>query len=199
MPDYKWPELGTTSLIGKRINRVDGPAKVTGAAKYTYDVKRPGMLYAKVLRCPYAHARVLKIDTSEAEKLRGVEAVYIVQEPGTEIHWEGDDIVAVAAVDEPTAEDAIRRIKVEYEKLPHLVQDEDLSKVGDHGKPQTDQVSGDPDKAFSEPDTVVVEGYYGTPVITHCCLEPHGNVAEWEGDMLTVYPSSQGVQRVGGA
>src|SRR5258707_1405664 len=84
MPDYSWPEPGTTALIGKRINRVDGPAKVTGAAKYTYDIKRPGMLFAKVLRCPYAHARILTIDTSEAEKLPGVEGVYIVQEPKTE-------------------------------------------------------------------------------------------------------------------
>ena len=181
MAEYKWPELDKTTLIGKQINRVDGPAKVTGAAKYTYDVKRPGMLYAKVLRCPYAHARLLKIDISEAEKLRGVEAVYIVQEAGTEIHWEGDDIAAVAAVDEPTAEDAVRRIKVEYEKLPHLVQDEDLSKVGNRGKAQTDQVSGDPDKAFQDPDTVVVEGYYGTSVVTHCCLEAHGNVAPRRG------------------
>src|ERR1035437_7483158 len=125
MPDYKWPEPGTTSLIGKRISRLDGPAKVTGGAKYTYELKRPGMLYAKVLRCPYAHARIVSIDTSEAEKLPGVEAIYVVQEANTEIHWEGDDIVAVAAVDEPTAEDAIRRIKVEYEQLPHLVKEED--------------------------------------------------------------------------
>ena len=133
MPEYKWPEPGTTSLIGKRISRLDGPAKVTGGAKYTYDLTRPGMLYAKVLRSPYAHARIVSIDTSEAEKLPGVEAVYVVQEANTEIHWEGDDVVAVAAVDEPTAEDAIRRIKVEYEQLPHLVKEEDFTKIRDRG------------------------------------------------------------------
>ncbi|HLA40613.1 MAG TPA: xanthine dehydrogenase family protein molybdopterin-binding subunit, partial [Candidatus Glassbacteria bacterium] len=99
MSDYNWPELGKTSLIGKRLNRLDGPAKVTGSAKYTYDLKRPGMLYAKVVRCPYAHARVLSIDTSEAERLPGVAAVHIVQGPGAEIQWAGDDVVAVAAVD----------------------------------------------------------------------------------------------------
>jgi xanthine dehydrogenase YagR molybdenum-binding subunit len=197
MPEFNWPEPGTTALIGKRISRLDGPAKVTGAAKYTYDIKRPGMLYAKVLRSPYAHARVVSIDTSEAEKLPGVEAVSIVQGPNTEIHWEADDIVAVAAVDEPTAEDAIRRIKVEYEPLPHLVREEDLSKAGDRAKPNADQVSGNPDQAFQDPEAVVVEGFYGNSVVTHCCLEAHGNVAEWEGDSLTVYPSTQAVERIG--
>jgi xanthine dehydrogenase YagR molybdenum-binding subunit len=197
MPDYKWPEPGTTSLIGKRISRLDGPAKVTGGAKYTYDIKRPGMLYAKVLRSPYAHARIVSIDTSEAEKLPGVEAVHIVQEANTEIHWEGDDIVAVAAVDEPTAEDAIRRIKVEYEQLPHLVKEEDFSKIGDRGKPASEVVLGNPDEAFQDPGSVILEGYYGTAVVTHCCLESHGNIAEWEGENLTVYPSTQAVERLG--
>src|SRR5438105_1902663 len=83
MADYNWPEPGATSLIGKRISRVDGPAKVTGTAKYTYDINRPGMLYAKVLRCPYAHARVVSIDTSEAENLPGVAAVHVVQDANT--------------------------------------------------------------------------------------------------------------------
>ena len=197
MPDYRWPEPGTTSLIGKRISRLDGPAKVTGGAKYTYDTKRPGMLYAKVLRSPYAHARIVSIDTSEAEKLPGVEAVYVVQEANTEIHWEGDDIVAVAAIDEPTAEDAIRRVKVEYEQLPHLVREDDFTKIRDRGKPANEQVSGNPDEAFQDPESVILEGYYGTAVVTHCCLEAHGNVAEWEGENLTVYPSTQAVERVG--
>ncbi|MBI3895570.1 MAG: xanthine dehydrogenase family protein molybdopterin-binding subunit [Acidobacteria bacterium] len=198
MPEYRWPEIGTTSLIGKRINRVDGPEKVTGRAKYTYDLKRPGMLYGKMLRCPHAHARILSIDTSEAEKLSGVAAVHIVQEPGTEIQWAGDDVVAVAAVTEQITEDAIRRIKVEYEKLPHLVREEDLAKAGDRVKPFTEQVTGDPDQAFQAADTVVVEGEYGLPVVTHCCLEVHGQVAEWEGDRVTIYPSIQGVERVAG-
>jgi len=90
---------------------------------YTYDVHRPGMLYGKVLRCPYAHARVVSVDISEAAKMPGVTAVHIVQGPGSTIHWEGDEIVAVAAVDEPTAEDAVRAIEVKYHPLPHLVSD----------------------------------------------------------------------------
>ncbi len=123
MPDYTWPDAGHRTLIGKRISRVDSPVKVSGQAKYTYDVKRPGLLFGKILRCPYAHAKVISIDTSAAEKMPGVKAVHIIQKPNSTIHWAGDDIVAVAAVDEPTAEDAIRAIEVKYQKLPHLVSD----------------------------------------------------------------------------
>jgi len=123
MPEYAWPDAQHRSLIGTRVTRVDAPAKVSGQAKYTYDVRRPGMLYGKVLRCPYAHAKIVSIDTSAAEKMPGVKAIHIVQGPGTNIHWAGDEIVAVAAIDEPTAEDAVRAIQVKYQQLPHLVSD----------------------------------------------------------------------------
>ena len=123
MPDYAWPDAEHRTLIGKRTTRVDAPVKVSGHAKYTYDVHRPGMLYGKVLRCPYAHAKIVSVDTSAAEKMPGVKAVHVVQGPGTNIHWAGDEIVAVAAIDECTAEDAIRAIKVKYQQLPHLVSD----------------------------------------------------------------------------
>ena len=81
MADYKWPEASKRTLMGKRISRVDGPDKVSGKAKYTYDVKRPGMLYGKIVRCPHAHAKVVSIDTSAAEKMPGVKAVKVVQGP----------------------------------------------------------------------------------------------------------------------
>ncbi len=196
MAEYKWPEPEKRSLIGKRISRVDGPAKVSGKAKYTYDIKRPDMLYGKVLRSPHAHAKIVSIDTSAAEKMPGVKAVKVIQEPGTEIKWAGDEIVAVAAVDEPTAEDAIRAIKVTYEKLPHLVVEEDLSAAGDNAKPAAEQTAGEPEKAFGEAE-VIVEGFYGLPVITHCCLESHGSISEWEGDQnLLVHISTQAVSNV---
>ena len=90
MAEYKWPEAEKRTLIGKRISRVDGPDKVSGKAKYTYDIKRPGMLYGKMLRSPHAHAKIVSIDTSAAEKLPGVKAVKVIQGPGTEIQWAGD-------------------------------------------------------------------------------------------------------------
>ncbi len=123
MPDYAWPDAEHRSLIGKRVTRVDSPVKVSGQAKYTYDVHRPGLLYGKVVRCPYAQAKVVNIDTSAAEKMPGVKAVHIVQGPNSRSHWAGDEIVAIAAVDEPTAEDAARAIKITYQKMPHLVSD----------------------------------------------------------------------------
>ncbi len=197
MADYKWPEASKRSLIGKRISRLDGPEKVSGKAKYTYDVKRPGMLYGKVVRCPYAHAKVVSIDTSEAEKMPGVKAVKVIQGPGKEIHWAGDEIAAVAATEENLAEDAARAIKVEYEKLPHLVREEDLSKAGSNARPAQERTNGDPTKGFEEAE-VTSEGTYGIPVITHCCLESHGSVSEWEGeDKLNVWISTQGVSTIG--
>src|SRR5262249_49777433 len=120
---YTWPAAEKRSLIGTRISRVDGPDKVSGRAKYTYDLHQPGMLYGKVLRSPHAHAKVVSVDTSVAEKMPGVKAVHVIQAPGTEIQWAGDDIVVVAAVDEQTAGDALRAIKVEYQPLPHFVDD----------------------------------------------------------------------------
>src|SRR4029453_6321600 len=132
------------------------------------------------------------IDTSAAEKMPGV-AVKVIQGPGTEIQWEGDEIVAVAAAEECIAQDAARAVKVVYEKLPHLVREEDLSKAGDRLKPAEEKGEGDPDKGLKEAE-VVVEGMYSLPVIAHCCLESHGQVTEWEGeDKLHVFPSTQAV------
>src|SRR5262249_62138385 len=123
MPDdntkYSWPAAEKRSLIGKRISRVDGPDKVSGRAKYTYDLHRPGMLYGKVVRSPYAHCKVVSVDTSAAEKMPGVRAVHVIQGPGTEINWAGDDIVVLAADDEQTASDGLRAIKVESQQMPH--------------------------------------------------------------------------------
>ena len=123
MPDYSWPAAEQRTLIGKRISRVDSPLKVSGRAKYNQDYHGQGMLFGKVLRSPYAKAKIVSIDTSAAERMAGVNAVEVIQKPGATIHWAGDEIVAVAAVDEGTAEDAIRAIKVEYQKLTHMVND----------------------------------------------------------------------------
>ena len=119
MPDYGWPDAEHRALIGKRISRVDSPFKVSGRAKYTYDYHAPDMLFGKVVRSPYAKAKIVSIDTSAAEKLPGVKAVQIIQKPGATVQWAGDDIVAVAAVDESTAEDAARLIMVKYQPLPY--------------------------------------------------------------------------------
>ena len=190
---YDWPAAGERSLIGKRINRIDGPAKASGDAKYTYDVNRPGLLFGKIYRSPYAHAKITAIDTSEAEKMPGVKSVQVVLGVGKETNWVGDEIIALAAESDEIAEDAIRKIKVEFEELPFLVLEENLEQAGDHAKTAGSKTVGDPAKAFSDPDVVISEGYYGIQTITHCCLEAHGNVAEWTGEKLLTNSSTQNV------
>ena len=192
MPDYSWPPMDKRRVMGKRLNRLDGIVKSTGAAKYNSDLLPDGLLHAVLLTCPYAHAKVKSIDTSAAEKMPGVKAVHVVAGPETELYWAGASVVAVAAVDEPTAEDAMRAIKVEYEVLPHLVIDTDPKSAGDYARAANENKAGDPDKGFSEAE-VTVEGNYGLPVITHCCLEPHGSVMEWEGDNVLAHLSTQAV------
>ena len=123
MSQYSWPDPATRPLLGKSIDRVDGPSKSSGRAKYTYDYNPQGLLAGKILRCPYAHAQIISIDTSAAEKMPGVKAVVAIQQPGTEVFWAGAEVVGVAAVDEATLEDALRAIKVEYKVLPHFVSD----------------------------------------------------------------------------
>lgn len=199
MAEYKWPEEGKRTHIGKRISRLDGPDKVSGRAKYTYDITRPGMLYGKVLRSPFAHAKIISFDLSVAEKMPGVKAVKIIQEPGTEIQWAGDEIAVVAAETEAQAEDAMRAIKVTYEKLPHLVNEKDWDAVPEASRRKpSENIAGDPAKAFADAE-VVLEGEYGNDPITHCCLESHGLIAEWEDDKnLLVHQSTQSVSVNGG-
>ncbi|OQY58306.1 MAG: aldehyde oxidase, partial [Desulfobacteraceae bacterium 4572_88] len=128
MPDY--------AIIGKRMPRVDSRAKVTGEARFAADLRFPRMLVGKVLRSPLPHARILNIDTSAAEQLQGVRAVITGKDAHGEkwgvfrytqdqqflatdkVRYIGDEVAAVAAVDEDTAIEALSLIKVEYEELP---------------------------------------------------------------------------------
>ncbi len=197
MPDYSWPPMDKRRVMGKRISRLDGPVKASGAAKYNTDIKPPGMLFAALLTSPHAHAKVNNVDVSAAKNLRGVTAVRVIAQNGTEVQWAGQEIAVVAAETEEIANDAVRQIKVDYEVLPHVVREEDLSKVGNRAKPAGEQVTGDPDQAFKDAD-VISEGEYGIPVITHCCLEPHGQTIQWKDDKIEYFPSTQNVYGIAG-
>ena len=124
------------AIIGKRMPRVDSRTKVMGKAKFTADLKLPGMLVGKVLRSPLAHARILSIDTTKAESLPGVKAVVTGKDTEgvkwgvfaytrdqqfiqtEKVRYIGDEVAGVAAVDEETALKALELIDVEYEELP---------------------------------------------------------------------------------
>jgi xanthine dehydrogenase YagR molybdenum-binding subunit len=118
-----WPEK--RRVVGTRVRRLDGPAKSTGKAKYSFDVNLPGLLQAVMLRCPHAHAKVKDIDLVSVEKMPGVKATFVVAKPGTELYYSGDEVLAIAADTEEHALDAARAVRVEYEVLPFVVKEED--------------------------------------------------------------------------
>ena len=192
MPNYSWPPMDKRRIMGHRISRLDGPAKSAGRAKYNSDLNPEGLLWATIVTSPHAHARITSLDITAAQNMKGVTAIHAIKKVGDEIQWEGTEIVSVAAVDEGIARDAARAIKVEYEVLPHLVNEVDLAAAGTRGKAAGEQVKGDPDEAFKSAD-VVSEGEYGIPVITHCCLEPHGQVIQFDGKKMEYWPSTQNI------
>jgi xanthine dehydrogenase YagR molybdenum-binding subunit len=189
--------MESRKVVGKRLSRLDGAAKSSGRAKYSSDLNPQGMLHAALLTCPHASAKVTSVDTSAAEKMPGVTAVRVISGPGTVIQWAGTEVAIVAAGTEEQARDAAAAIKVNYEPAQHTVHDHDLAKAGSRAKAAGEQVTGDPDKGFAEA-TATSEGTYSIPVITHCCLEPHGQVIQWKGDKIEYWPTTQAVSTVGG-
>src|SRR5947207_6446406 len=121
-----WGPNDKHTLLNHRLTRVDGPLKVSGAAHYTYDIRLPNMLYGRVVRCPYAHAKIKRFDSSAASRMPGVKA--IIQAPLTEFRFAGSPVAAVAATTPELAQDAARAIVVEYEVLPHVVRAQDAIK-----------------------------------------------------------------------
>jgi len=194
---YPWPEK--PALLSTSVKRLDGPVKASGRAKYAYDIKRPGMLFAKVLRSPHAHARVVAIDVGAAEKAPGVKVVLPWRKAGDKVVFQGDEVAAVAATTEEQALDAVRMIKVQYEPLPHLANVEQALGTaapsvfeGGNVKVGAAEENGDLAAGF-QAAAHVVENTYNTQVITHACLETHGCVCEWNGDQLTAWVSTQAV------
>ncbi len=217
---YNWPENHKSSLIGKRVNRLDAMEKSVGTAKYTYDVNLPKQLIVHALGCPHAHCRVISVDTSAAEKVPGVALVHFIKAPKpgeqpVEIRADGTLLVAVAAETEAAAAEGVSKLDVKYELLEPFVADHDLEAA--EAKDRTKRAGGgiELDEALGEPgddedeeeweekiiqglfdqSKYVVHGNYGVDAITHCCLEPHGATLYWEGDRLKVFLSTQNVSR----
>jgi len=207
-----------TCVIGKGLPRIDAVPKVTGEAQYTVDLKMPGMLTGKILRSPHSHALIKSIDTAAAKELKGVRAVIAAQDVPdnlfsfyqwladknifctTRVRYVGDEVAAVAAVDEDTAEEALSLIKVEYEPLPAVYDVEEAMRPGAplvHDDKESNvtwtvqRLFGDPDKALAECD-FVVEGKYVTHQVAHTCMEVSNCVARWDvKDRLTIWTNTQ--------
>jgi xanthine dehydrogenase YagR molybdenum-binding subunit len=215
------PPWGETAVVGKPLPRVDAYERVSGSAVYTLDLQLPGMLHVAVVRCPHAHARVKRVDTSRAEAMPGVRGVLTASTPGAALPWyqgregaysslfdahcrhEGEEVAAVAADTVLQARDAARAVVVEYEELPFVVDAEralaaDAPKVHEWGnlvgqpRPYT---RGDVAAGFAAADAVV-EMTFRTPVQMHTPMEVHCSVAQWDGDRLTVWDSTQGVYAI---
>ena len=222
------PPNAELRVIGKPHPRLNGRAKVTGAIRYTVDVAPRGMLIGRILRSPHAHAEVRAIDTAAAERdthVRAIVRAIPLDHPALSVvRYVGQPVVAIAATSILAAEEALRLVRVDYKPLPFVV-DLDAARRPEAAKvypsgtapgssagelvaqldlPVDGNVRGpmlasrgDAERGLAEAD-VVVEGEYRTQVQTHCCMEPHGIVADWRADGLTVHISTQftaGVRR----
>jgi xanthine dehydrogenase YagR molybdenum-binding subunit len=201
-PKYNWTSTPAT-VVGGRVKRLDGPDKVSGRAKYTFDVARPGMLYGRIVRSPYPHARVLSVDLSAAQRVKGFKTALLVRDPKDEktnvVMYQGDEVAAVVADTEEHAIDAARAVKVEYEVLPAVVSvDAALAGsappvfTGGNVRQGQAQEAGDIAAGFKAA-AFTLDQTYATHVITHVCMESHGTVCEWNGDQLTAWVTTQGV------
>ncbi len=211
------PSAKKFSIVGQSVPRVDGAAKVTGAAKYVADLTIPGMIEGKFLRSPYAHARIRSIDTSEAEAMAGVVAVLTSKDLDDIGHYmgrgknkdqpiiatdrvifAGQPVAAVAALDRATAEAALAKIHVVYDELPAVISVEDAMADGaprlhDFAARNVcahhELVKGDVEKGFAEAD-VIVEDEFDFPMIYHYAMEPHTAIAQVDGDGITIWTST---------
>jgi 4-hydroxybenzoyl-CoA reductase subunit alpha len=218
-PDQDRPDL---SIVGKDRTRYDAPAKVAGRAVYTADILLPGMAFGKILTSTVPHGIIKSIDTSEAESMPGVLCVFTGKDvPDTRfgvsparydehilakerVRYVGDEVAAVLAEDEETAERAVSRLKVEYEELPAVF---DPLEAYEEGAPvihpeeerfarnvntKVDWNFGDVEKGFAEADLVKEMSFQGQRTY-QAPIEPHCSLAQVEhhGDKVTLWSSTQ--------
>lgn len=211
-----WGPPEELAAVGKSIPKKGALEKVTGRAQYSFDVHLPRMLYGAILGSSQAHARIGDMDIRAAMALPGVKTVLTpADEPrlrwdaerfllDTTARFAGQEIAAVAAEDETTAEEAVRLIKVRYDRLPVVIDPEDALKPGTvllqpqgnlwKGQPEIYQ-RGNIEAGLAAAD-FTHEASYTTSVQHHATMEPHGCVAAWSGDELTLWDSTQGIHWV---
>ncbi len=213
----KFKPLGMTS-VGKRIPSLNAIEKVKGSALYTADIKLNGMLYGKVLRSPLPHAKVVHIDVSKANKLIGVKAIVTAKDTprikfsisptwadklaleDQRVRYIGDEIAAVAAVDEETAEEALDLIQVDFEELPALYDPVEAMKPGaprihDSVKNNISKSlimeCGNVEEGFSKAD-VIIEDIFRTHAQSHCSIEKHCCIATCDSSgQIKIWVSTQ--------
>ncbi len=201
--------------VGKRLPMMDAVDKVTGRAVFSADFMLPGMLYAKILRSPLPHARILKISTEKALQVPGVRAVVTAQDAppnrfglslrderffaSDEVHYIGDEVAAVVAVDEKTAAQALKQIEVQYQPLPAIFDPQEAIQPGaaqvrgdveSNVAYHTELRRGDVEEGFRQAD-LICEETYSLPHQYQCYLEPHAATAQWKNGRLTIWTAHQ--------
>jgi len=203
-------------ILGKSVQKIDAREKATGEAKFGGDIYLPGMLFGKILRSRFSHAKILNIDISKAEKLPGVKAVVTWKDaPDIQIglytddwrffakdkvRYRGDVVAAVAATDLDIASEALELIQVDWEELPAvfdpleamqpeapIVHEEVPDNIANRRKIR----KGNPDKVFAS-SSLVFEDTFKTQMVEHCSIETHVAVAQFDhSDKLTIWSSTQ--------
>jgi 4-hydroxybenzoyl-CoA reductase alpha subunit len=205
------------AVVGKKVPRLDATSKAVGDLRYVSDLYLPGILVGKVLRSPLPHAKILQVNISKAIRIAGVKAVITAKDTprrkfcmnpawannmilqDEKVRYVGDQVAAVAAIDEDTALEALSLIQVDYEPLPAVFDPEEAMQPG---APKIQQEEnnialhsirkfGDVDKGFQEAD-YICEGTYYSPHVAHCCIEPRGCVAVYDlSGKVTVWSTTQ--------
>ncbi len=201
------------AVVGVAVPRLGLAEKVRGEARYTADLKRPGMLYGRVLRSPHPHARIVHIDTSEAERIPGVHAVLTYQDVPQRrldadllplepvLRFVGDEVALVAADSEAVAEDALRLIRVEYEVLAAVFDAEEALQPGAPLVHSQGNLVGDKTLVVERGSVAqgfaaaarVFEDTFHTQMHAPVGMETRAALAEWDGDRLTVWKTSRAV------
>ncbi|HXX38941.1 MAG TPA: xanthine dehydrogenase family protein molybdopterin-binding subunit [bacterium] len=213
-----WQATEAFTVVGTPVRRVDGADRVSGRARYTADLYPPGLLHAAVVRSPHPHARIARFDATAVERAPGVRLVLSAANAPNipwyngnswvfdpELRYVGDEVAVVVADTPAQARDALDLIEVEYEVLPHALSIDaalrpDAVQVHVDGNllggPERYE-RGDVEAGLSQAHATV-EVPADTPDVLHHSMETHGSIVYWDGDMLTVWDSTQhifGVRR----
>jgi 4-hydroxybenzoyl-CoA reductase subunit alpha len=211
-------EIVAAHSIGDYVPMIDGPEKVSGRAKYTADLIVPGALVGHIFRSPYSHAEILDVDISEAMKLPGVKAIVtgadcdkgfgVLPIARTEyplarerVRYRGEPVAAVAAVDDATAKEALRRIKLKVRELPAYqtareAMAPDAVELHKHRPKNIERdvffELGNVEGAFAEAD-LVREGTYNCAEVCQNQMEMHAALADYDAERnrMTVHASTQ--------
>ncbi|HUE37136.1 MAG TPA: molybdopterin cofactor-binding domain-containing protein, partial [Candidatus Acidoferrum sp.] len=197
-----WPT--ETKYISHSTTRIDAPAKLTGAARYSSDIQADGWLYGMILRSKWPSAKILSVNLEKARQIPGIKAAVTVKEFPQTIRYYGEEIAAVAGASKQACLDALRVIEIKAEVRHEFVVNEDKARKENSAQvwdgatnasaPRVHE-QGSVDTAFPE-CAAVIEGFYTTPVQLHHAMETSGSTTSWTDEGLTSWASTQGISSV---